>query len=456
MIHKASTAMLLMLGIAGCSSLPDMERAEREAEAGNLGAARAELTKLAEFGLADAQVELGDLYSDEDSDEAFRKALHWYQAAAEQGSDRALSRLGKLYARDGKSVTQRGKGEFYLKKAMAAGDDSALMPLIELYLDHPREFPEADPVQWIQRARQKGDPSGDLALARYYIMNGQLQARAGEIVSLCEPIAISHPDCLIILARVYLEERQNDRFDALVTRAREAWEQGKIDDRDLYVFARWLSDDESPAKQVAVTNDLYQLLIPDYVPAITGRARLIMDNTYLADAEEVIRLLETSRSQGDLKASLTLARVYERGRIVPIDARKAIEYALEAREKYPSADYLLGRIYKRGYLGEPEPRKARDYLLKAARRGYAKADYVLAEMFWEGKGIEVNKLYAWSFALLANEAGLPRARELLVEMVPQMPRALEQAAETLANRELAARREASGEAGETNRQNQGS
>ncbi|NIV38282.1 MAG: sel1 repeat family protein, partial [Anaerolineae bacterium] len=77
----------------------DMERAEREAEAGNLGAARAELTKLAEFGLADAQVELGDLYSDEDSDEAFRKALHWYQAAAEQGSDRALSRLGKLYAR---------------------------------------------------------------------------------------------------------------------------------------------------------------------------------------------------------------------------------------------------------------------------------------------------------------------------------------------------------------------
>ncbi|MCG7200688.1 hypothetical protein MD273_13215 [Marinobacter pelagius] len=448
--------MLLMLGIAGCSSLPDMERAEREAEAGNLGAARAELTKLAEFGLADAQVELGDLYSDEDSDEAFRKALHWYQAAAEQGSDRALSRLGKLYARDGKSVTQRGKGEFYLKKAMAAGDDSALMPLIELYLDHPREFPEADPVQWIQRARQKGDPSGDLALARYYIMNGQLQARAGEIVSLCEPIAISHPDCLIILARVYLEERQNDRFDALVTRAREAWEQGKIDDRDLYVFARWLSDDESPAKQVAVTNDLYQLLIPDYVPAITGRARLIMDNTYLADAEEVIRLLETSRSQGDLKASLTLARVYERGRIVPIDARKAIEYALEAREKYPSADYLLGRIYKRGYLGEPEPRKARDYLLKAARRGYAKADYVLAEMFWEGKGIEVNKLYAWSFALLANEAGLPRARELLVEMVPQMPRALEQAAETLANRELAARREASGEAGETNRQNQGS
>lgn len=455
MIHKASTAMLLLMGIAGCSGLPDMQRAEQEAAAGNLGAARAELTKLAKFGLADAQVELGDLYSDEESEEAFGKALHWYQAAAEQGSDRALSRLGKLYAREGKSVSQRAKGEFYLKKAMAAGDDSALMPLIELYLDQPQEFPKADPVQWIQRARQKGDPSGDLALARYYILNGQLQARAGEIVSLCEPIAVSHPDCLVILARVYLADGHTDRFNALVARARKAWEQDRIDDRDLYVFARWLSDDDSPAKQVAVTNELYQLLIPDYVPAITGRARLIMDNTYLADAEEVIRLLETSRSQGDLKASLTLARLYERGRIVPIDARKAIEYAREASGRYPSADYLLGRIYKRGYLGEPEPQKARDHLLKAARRGYAKADYLLAEMFWEGKGIEVNRLYAWSFALLATDAGLPRARELLVEMVPQMPRALEQAAETLANRELAARRQATGASDQTNRQRQG-
>ena len=223
-------------------------------------------------------------------------------------------------------------------------------------------------------------------------------------------------------------------------RAKTAWTDGEIDDRDLYVFARWMSDDDSPNPQVATANELYQLLTPDYVPAMTGRARLIMDNTYLADAEEVVKLLEASRAAGDLKASLVLARVYERGNLVPLDAEKAVQYAEEARGQYPSADYLLGRIYKRGYLGEPDPYKARDHLLKAARRGFPKADYLLAEMFWEGRGIEVNKEYAWAFALLAFDGGVERAKDLMLEMVPKMPRLLENQAEKLANRELAARR----------------
>lgn len=440
MVSRACTVSLLIVGLAGCSGVPDMERAQHEAAAGNIDAARSELTRLAEFGLADAQVELGDLYADAESPGAYKKALKWYRKAANQNSDRAWSRLGKLYSREGKSATERAKGEFYLKKAMTAGDDSALMPLIELYLDHPQEFPDTDPVQWIQRARKKGDPAGDLALARYYILNNQMQERHTEIISLCEPIAISHPDCLTILARVYLENGQREPFETLVKRARKAWKEHRIEDRDLYVFARFISGDESPAKQVATTNELYQLLIPQYVPAITGRARLIMDNPYLADSDEVVRLLETSRRQGDPKASLALARLYERGRIVPADPAKAVHYAEEAREKYPSADYLLGRIYKRGYLGESDPEKARDYLLNAARRGFAKADYLLAEMFWEGKGLEVNKRYAWAFALLASHGGVDRAKDLMREMVPEMSRSLEDSAESLANRELDARR----------------
>ncbi|MBC7182712.1 MAG: sel1 repeat family protein, partial [Marinobacter sp.] len=148
-----------------------------------------------------------------------------------------------------------------------------------------------------------------------------------------------------------------------------------------------------------------------------------------------------ARANGDLKASISLARAYERGDIVTADPEKAIKYAREAREKYPSADYLLGRIYKRGYLGEPDPEKARFYLLNAARRGFPKADYALAELYWEARGIEVNRRYAWSFALLAHEGGVKRAKALLLEMVPTMPHDLEMAAEALYKRERAARRQ---------------
>lgn len=432
---------LLLAGLAGCSGVPDIQRAEREAAAGNVEAAREQLTELARFGIADAQVELGDLHAQEDTEAARARALHWYRQASEQGSDRAWVRLGKMLAREGQTPAERAQGERYLKQALAEDDDSALMPLIELYLAYPEEFPRARPKTWIDRARAAGDPAGDLALARYYLMQGESGARAGDIESLCEPIVEAQPDCLMILGQIYLSQDRSDAFDSLVQRARKAWTDGRIDDRDLYVFARWMAGDESPAPQVARSDELYQLLTPGYVPAMTGRARLIMENTYLADAEEVLTLLEASRTAGDPKASLVLARVYERGRIVPLDAEKAVRYAEEARQRYPSADYLLGRIYKRGYLGEPDPRKARDHLLQAARRGFAKADYLLAEMYWEGRGIEVNKEYAWAFALLALEGGVERGKDLMLEMVPEVPRVQERAAEALANRELAARRQ---------------
>ncbi|MBN8240674.1 sel1 repeat family protein [Marinobacter hydrocarbonoclasticus] len=439
MSRKAAVISALLIGLAGCSGVPDIDRAERQAEAGNVEAARAQLEELARFGIVDAQVELGDLYAEMESPQNRQKALHWYSKASEQGSDRAWVRLGKLLTREGETAVQRAEGERYLKKAFAEGDDSALMPLVALYLDYPGEFPNAQPRKWIERARKAGDPAGDLALARYYLMTGQAPGRGGEIVSLCDPLVETHPDCLMILGQVYLGQERSEEFEALVDRARAAWKAGRISDRDLYLFARWMSDDDSPAKQVATSNELYQLLTPGYVPAMTGRARLIMDNTYLADSEEVVKLLEASRAAGDLKASLVLARVYERGRIVPMDPEKAVRYAEEARERYVSADYLLGRIYKRGYLGEADPHKARDHLLRAARRGYPKADYLLAEMFWEGKGIEVNKSYAWAFALLALEGGVERGKDLLLEMVPAMPRVLEHEAEAIAEREAAAR-----------------
>lgn len=441
MFRQGCVISLLALALAGCGNLPDIQRAERAAASGNVEEARAQLEELAHFGLADAQVELGDLYAQEDTPEARQEALKWYRKAAEQGSERAAIRIGKMNAREGMTPEQRANGARYLRKALAQGDKSALIPLVNLYMNYPREFPRSEPLELIKQARAAGDPRGDVALARYFVLKGQFDARADDIEALCVPIAEAQPDCYQLLARVYLSQGRSDDLKALVDRVTSAWREEKIEDRDLYLFARWLSDDESPQKQVATTNELYTLLTPDYVPALTARAKLIMENTYLAEPQVVLDMLNRARANGDLKASLSLARAYERGDIVTADPEKAIKFAREARDKYPSADYLLGRIYKRGYLGEPDPDKARFYLLNAARRGFPKADYALAELYWEARGIEVNRRYAWSFALLAHEGGVKRAKALLLEMVPTMPHDLEMAAEALYKRERAARRQ---------------
>lgn len=424
---------------------------------GDVEEARAQLMELAQFGLADAQVQLGDLYAEEDTPAARQQALDWYRKAAEQGNDRAAIRIGKLNAREGDTPEQRASGARYLRKALAAGDKSALMPLVNLYINFPNEFPNGDPLKLIQQARAAGDPKGDVALARYYVSSGEFDRRTDEIEQLCVPIAEAHPDCFPLLARVYLAGQRDAEFKALVERATEAWEQGAIEDRDLYLFARWLSDDESPRKQISTTNQFYRMLTPDYVPALTARAKLIMEHNYLAEPDVVIEMLTQARNSGDVKAALSLARAYERGRIVPADPEKAVRYAMEAREKYPSAEYLLGRIYKRGYLGEPEPDKARQHLLTAARRGFPKADYALAELYWEGKGIEVNSLYAWSFALLALDGGIERARELMVEMVLDVPKHIRTRAEALYKQERDARRKmlAQGAPGAANNTEQG-
>lgn len=59
MKRVACIAGLFTLVLSGCGNLPDIQRAEKAAAEGDVQEARAQLEKLAKFGLADAQVELG-------------------------------------------------------------------------------------------------------------------------------------------------------------------------------------------------------------------------------------------------------------------------------------------------------------------------------------------------------------------------------------------------------------
>ena len=53
----------------------------------------------------------------------------------------------------------------------------------------------------------------------------------------------------------------------------------------------------------------------------------------------------------------------------------------------------------------------------------------------------MKRVYAWSFALLAVEGGVERAKELMVDMVLTLPKHTEERAEALYQQERAARRQ---------------
>src|SRR5690606_7032047 len=105
----------------------------------------------------------------------------------------------------------------------------------------------------------------------------------------------------------------------------------------------------------------------------------------------------------------------------------------------PRANYLLGQIYLRGYLGEIEPQKALERLLGAARNGQINADFALAQLYVQGKGIQRNLVNAYVFSQLALPKNTPQAQELAQQVAQQLPPTDRARAEQLLREERAAR-----------------
>lgn len=434
---------ILVLAIAvlsGCAPMPDMQLAKQQLQSGDQKDAETNLAQLAAFGMVDAQVKLGDLYASENTPESTRKAMRWYQAAAGQGSTRAKVRIGKIYAAEDDAPQAWQLADKAFHSALASGDESALMPLVDLYLDHPQVFPPQKVKPLIDRAMDQGIPEARYAKARYELLSGEFSAHRAEIEKLCTPVVTQVPDCYGLLGRAYLETHRDKAFNALVDQALKQWQQRQMTDNDLLGFARWMTSDENPRPMPGAADRLLKPLSAGNDRAQLARAKLLIAYPALAGDDSAVKLLMKARAQGNAKASLLLARLYLDGQVVNQDPRKALKFAKEVQAQFPKAQYLIGRIYMKGYLGEPDVTKATHYLLAAARGGVSYADMSLAQMFWSGRGMVVNRRYAWSFALLAKQEGVMKADALLTQMTPDMSSQEQAAGAALCQREIAYRK----------------
>ena len=156
----ASRHLLLASAIAlaaGCAGLPDQRLAQEALERGDLATAQSNYQALAAMGYADAQVGLADMQVASGDSAQQAKAEKLYREAA-QTSPRARARLGKwLAAKPGASDAEHREAERLLSQAFEQGEDSALVPLIVLYLQYPQSWPEIDPQQRIDQWRARAD-----------------------------------------------------------------------------------------------------------------------------------------------------------------------------------------------------------------------------------------------------------------------------------------------------------
>jgi alginate biosynthesis protein AlgK len=109
-------------------------------------------------------------------------------------------------------------------------------------------------------------------------------------------------------------------------------------------------------------------------------------------------------------ASLYLGRLYYFNRRAPRDPQLGeanLLRALQFRETSAPGHERLGRLYQQGYLSRPDPQKALDHFLYAARRNITAADKNLARMFYDSPGVRIDRVNAYVFARLSEDAGVP-------------------------------------------------
>ena len=164
-----------------------------------------------------------------------------------------------------------------------------------------------------------------------------------------------------------------------------------------------------------------------------------------ADPDEMIRLLQQAVALGDGEAAGKLAFCYEYGRGVPADEKKAFElyklgaargnsmsqfkyaeflilgrpegnepdmktalkwYEAAAKAKNPQALFRMGVFHLDG-LGpiEKNEKKAAEYFYESAKMGYAQAQYNLASLFAEGRGVMKDDAAALFWYLQAAKNG---------------------------------------------------
>ena len=431
--------MVLAIGLAGCTALPDQRLANEALKRGDTALAQHNYQQLAALGYSEAQVGLADIQVESRDPAQVKAAEATYRAAAET-SPRAQARLGRLLlAKPGASEAEQHEVESLLKKAFAQGEGNTLIPLAMLYLQYPHSFPNVNAQQQISQWRRAGYPQAGLAQVLLYRTQGTYDQHLDDVESICKAALSSTDICYVELATVYQKRAQPEQQAELLKQLRAHFALGTVSAQRVDSVARVLADASLGKPDEKTAQALLEQIAPGYPASWVSLAQLLYDFPELGDVDTMMEYLQNGRAADQPRAELLLGKLYYEGKWVPADAKVAEAHFQKAVGKEVAADYYLGQIYRRGYLGQVYPQKALDHLLTAARNGQNSADFALAQLFSQGKGTQPNPLNAYVFSQLAKAQDTPQANELATTLQSQLPPAQLAEAQRLLRQEQAMR-----------------
>jgi hypothetical protein len=152
-------------------------------------------------------------------------------------------------------------------------------------------------------------------------------------------------------------------------------------------------------------------------PAL-GDVRAGVDAWTRGDYAAAVREWEAPAAAGDADAMFNLGQAYRLGRGVPADLKRAeMLYAGAAAAGHLQAADTYGLLlYEEGRREAALP-----YVRNGARRGDARAQYLLGLAYFNGDLVEKDWPRAYALLTLASGKGLPQAAPAIAEMDRLMP-----------------------------------
>lgn len=81
-----------------------------------------------------------------------------------------------------------------------------------------------------------------------------------------------------------------------------------------------------------------------------------------------------------------------------------------AKQGYSPGQYCVGYLYRRGLGTQADPKEAAKWYEQASKGGQRQAMTDLAEMYWKGEGVGVDRSEAYYYFFLARLKGVPDAK----------------------------------------------
>lgn len=353
-------------------------------------------TRSAEMGNVHAMFCLGDCYewgTGVPCDGV--EAVKWYTIAAEHGSSKAMLALGKFYRKHWSEEPFKSGGskkiiEWYTKAA-ESGSDKAMVELADCYMEG-------------SYVNKDIDKAVELYMKAADLENGRAMKKLATFYE--KGIGVSKS--LDNAAYWYKKSAKTGDNDAMFRYGILRLDSSGI--QDDYLSSAGIDDYISSALSGKVDFN-YNVAFSLFAVATCHANGIGVDFDPFRAEELYKRAVDHFKEGSDKKislASFALAVCFEIGRGVPLSMRKAVKYYKKSvyndNAPCPNAQYKLACLYFDGKGVRKNYHKAVQLFLKAAEQGHPEAQYRAAECYADGIGTARNtdKASYWYIKAAAN------------------------------------------------------